>query len=112
MDGKKRNTHEYAINPIPRERRLCMNGLMLHCGGHLKSREEVFAVPLPPETNSYTPLPHESLVTRIEKQLAIEGVVMRDQRLALAKDGQRLFGLMQVQLPGFTGRDYGCVLGL
>lgn len=32
-------------------------GLMLHCGGHLKSREEVFAIPLPEETRSYVPLP-------------------------------------------------------
>jgi hypothetical protein len=27
-----------------------MNGLLLHCGGQLKSREEVFAVPTPPAT--------------------------------------------------------------
>lgn len=89
-----------------------MKGLMLHCGGQLKSREEVFAVPLPQETASYTPLPHESLVTRIERQLAFEGVTVREEKLALAKDGQRLFGLMQVELSAFAGRDYGCVLGL
>ncbi len=89
-----------------------MKGLMLHCGAQLKSRNEVFAVPLPPATESYMPLPHESLVTRIEKQLALEGVEVRDQKLALAKEGQRLFGLMQVELPGSPGRDYGCVLGL
>lgn len=89
-----------------------MNSLMLHCGGHVRSRDEVFAVPLPPETESYVPLPHESLVTRIEKQLAFEGVEIREEKLALAKDGQRLFGLMQVRLPGDRDRDYGCILGL
>ena len=55
-----------------------MNGLMLHCGGQLKPREEVFAVPLPEATSSYVPLPYESFVTRIEKQLAIEGITVRD----------------------------------
>jgi hypothetical protein len=95
---------------------------MLHCGAQLKSREEVFAVPLPPATDSYMPLPHESLVTRIEKQLALEGATTREERLALAKEGQRMFGLIQVELPGSpdrpayaevsAGRDYGCVLGL
>jgi len=89
-----------------------MKGLMLHCGGQLKSRDEVFAVPLPPATDSYVPLPHQSLITRIEKQLALEGVEVREQKLALAKDGQRLFGLMQVELPNSPDRDYGCVLGL
>ena len=36
-----------------------MNGLMLHCGGQLKSREEVFAVPVPQATASYVPLSYE-----------------------------------------------------
>ncbi len=89
-----------------------MNGLMLHCGGQLKSRDEVFAVPLPPATTSYFPLAYESLVTRIEKQLAVEGITIRDEKLALAKNGQRLFGLLQVEMPECPTRDYGCVLGL
>lgn len=98
-----------------------MKGLMLHCGAQLKSRDEVFAVPLPKATDSYVPLPHQSLITRIEKQLALEGVEIRDQKLAITKEGQRLFGLMQVELPECPdrsacrslgeGRDYGCVLG-
>ena len=89
-----------------------MKGLMLHCGGQLKSRDEVFSVPLPEATSSYVPLPHESLITRIEKQLRFEGVTIRDEKLALNKDGQRLFGLIQVELPTFVGEKYGCVLGL
>ncbi len=89
-----------------------MNGLMLHCGGQLKSKEEVFAVPIPEATSSYVPLPYESFVTRIEKQLTVEGIVIKEERLALAKNGQRLFGLMQVQMPGSTVEDYGCVIGL
>lgn len=89
-----------------------MNGLMLHCGGQLKSREEVFAVPLPQATASYVPLSYESLVTRIEKQLAVEGIRITNQQLALAQNGQRLFGLIHVEMPQFATRDYGCVLGL
>lgn len=89
-----------------------MKGLMLHCGGHLKTREEVFAVPLPHATDSYMPLPHESFVTRIEKQLALEGISLKDEKLALAKDGQRLFGLLELVFPNFAAREYGCVLGL
>jgi hypothetical protein len=89
-----------------------MNGLMLHCGAHLKSREDVFAVALPKPTKSYVPLSHQSLVTRIEKQLDFEGITIREEKLALAHEGQRLFGLMQVQIPSFEGQEYGCVLGL
>jgi hypothetical protein len=89
-----------------------MNGLMLHCGGQLKTREEVFAVSPPRETPTYTPLPYESFLTRIEKQLAVEGMKIKAEHLALAKEGQRLFGLLSLEMPGLPPSDYGCVLGL
>lgn len=89
-----------------------MKGLVLHCGAELASREEVFGVPIPTATRTYVPLPYESLIVRIEKQLAVEGITIRDERLALGRDGNRLFGILQVELPGANGSDYGCVLGL
>ncbi|MDA1278123.1 MAG: DUF932 domain-containing protein [Verrucomicrobia bacterium] len=89
-----------------------MKGLMLHCGSQLRSRDEVFAVPVPPATVSYVPVSYESLVTRIEKQVAAEGFTILEEKLALAKNGQRLFGLMRIELSEFPTRDYGCVLGL
>jgi hypothetical protein len=88
-----------------------MNGLMLHCGGQLKTKEEVFAVPPPTATESYVPLSYESFVTRIEKQLLAEDVKVKDERFALAKDGQRMFGLMVLELPGLAIIDHACVLG-
>ena len=89
-----------------------MKGLMLHCGGQLKSRDDVFAVPVPSATATYAPLPYESFLVRIGKQLAVEGIRITEERLALAKDGQRLFGLLALAMPGFVPTDYGCVLGL
>lgn len=88
-----------------------MKGLMLHCGGELKDRQEVFAVPVPPPTASYVPLAYESLVIRLEKQLTVEGITIKDEKLALSKEGQRMFGLMELQIPQFPATDYGCVLG-
>lgn len=89
-----------------------MNGLMLHCGGQLKTREEVFAVPVPPATDTYVPLPYESFVSRIQKQLTVEGIRIKEERLALSSNGQRLFGLMELAMPGSAHHDYGFVLGL
>src|SRR5437667_1920015 len=85
---------------------------MLHCGGQLKTRGEVFAVPAPAATSTYAPLPYESFISRIEKQLAVEGIRITEERLALSKNGQRLFGLLALTMPGFVPTDYGCVLGL
>src|SRR5438552_18644468 len=89
-----------------------MNGLMLHCGGQLKTRSEVFEVPVPPPTATYAPLPYESFIVRIEKQLAVEGIRITEEQLALAKSGQRLFGLIALEMPQLARKDYGCVLGL
>jgi hypothetical protein len=89
-----------------------MQGLMLHCGAELKPREEVFAVSVPVETATYKPLAYESFVTRIEKQLAVESIQIKQSQLALSKNGQRLFGLMELTMEGFTEIDYGFVLGL
>lgn len=89
-----------------------MKGLMLHCGGQLANRENVFAVPAPTATATYAPLPYESFLVRIEKQLAVEGIKISEERLALAKEGQRLFGLLALEMPGHAQTDYGCVLGL
>lgn len=89
-----------------------MNGLMLHCGGQQRSRDEVFTVPVPVATPSYVPLPYESFVTRIEKELAVNEIDIVEERFALAKNGQRLFGLIQLRIPGIEANGYGCVLGL
>lgn len=101
-----------TVQNNPKSEESPMNGLMLHCGGQLRTKEEVFAVPLPEATASYTPLAYESLITRIEKQLAVEGMRVVNEHFALAKMGQRLFGLIQVEIPQFPSGDYGCVIGL
>jgi hypothetical protein len=89
-----------------------MNKLMLHCGGTIRTREEVFAVPTPSETSTYVPLPYESFITRIEKQLMVEGMKVKSEQLALSTNGQRLFGLIEVEMPGVQGLDYGSVIGI
>lgn len=89
-----------------------MNGLMLHCGGQLKTREDVCAVAVPRATATYAPLPYESFLTRVEKQITMEGMRIKEERLALANEGQRLFGLLALEMTGFPQAEFGSVLGL
>ena len=85
-----------------------MNGLLLHCGSQLKTREEVFAVPVPAATPTYTPLPYESFILRIEKQLTVEGIRMTEERLAMFQQPEAVYPHTRfiVDLPagGPTGR--------
>jgi hypothetical protein len=103
---------EVSMNEELPPARPAFSGLMLHCGGQLKTRQEVFGVPLPEATKSYVPLAYESFLTRIEKQVKTEGMEIQDQKLALSHNGQRLFGLLHLKMPGIVAEDYGCVLGL
>lgn len=89
-----------------------MNGLMLHCGGQVKTREEVFAVPVPEATGTYVPLPFESFITSIEKQLLVEGIRVVGEQFALSHNGMRLFGLLGLEMPGYNSTLYRSVLGL
>lgn len=88
-----------------------MTGLMLHCGAMLASREEVLTVPVPPATDSYVPLSYEAFLLRLEKQLAVEQIAILDQKLALSRNGQRLFGLMELYLPQMPEMDFRYILG-
>jgi hypothetical protein len=89
-----------------------MKGLMLHCGGMVKTREEVFAVPVPVATPTYVPLPFESFITRIEKQLLVEGIRVEGEQFALSHNGMRFFGLLGLLIPGHESTLYRSVLGL
>ena len=108
----KHHNHGRMRSLARHKRTPTMTSLMLHCGARLASREEVFAVPTPEATPSYVPLPYASLLTRIEKQLTLEGITITQERLALGKQGQRLFGLLQVQLPQASSEIYGCLIGV
>jgi hypothetical protein len=89
-----------------------MNGLILHCGGQVKTRDEVFAVPVPEATGTYVPLPFESFITRIEKQLLVEGIRVVGEQFALSHNGMRFFGLLGLEMPGHNSALYRSVLGL
>lgn len=86
--------------------------LCLHAGGALASREQVFAVPPPVATDTYHPLSHRSFVERVEKVLGAEQIAVRETQFALAKDGNRFFGLMQLEMPTLPELDYGYILAI
>ena len=53
-------------------------------------REQLFAVPLPQETATYTPVPHEVLVNSIEEQLYKHGLGITKTQFNVAEDGQKM----------------------
>jgi hypothetical protein len=86
--------------------------LMLHCGGQIATREQIAAVQTPEPTNTWRPVPHITLIEQVEKSLATFQMSVVTSAFALAKAGERFFGLMQVALADREEKDYGYVVSL
>lgn len=87
--------------------------LMLHCGGQLATREQIEAVQTPDATLTWQPIPHGTLVSNVESALANSNMRVVSSAYALAKDGNRFFGLMQVAMNNVEeNKDYGYVVSL
>jgi len=82
-----------------------MQGLMLHCGGNRVELDEVKAVETPEATDSWKPIPHSLLIDVIRAEMVGRGIRVTEEAHALARDGQRYFGLIEVEMPEFMGQE-------
>jgi hypothetical protein len=88
------------------------NNIILHCGGNSATLEEIQATPTPSPTRSHVPIPHTELITAVQKSLRGGGYEILQQTHALAEEGQRYFGVMQIANGGGRQSDYGWTIGL
>lgn len=89
--------------------------LLLHCGAQLATLDQVKNTHTPAETKTWTPIPHAELIDKVQTTLDFNGYKIITEAHALGRDGQRYFGLMQVEPRRKTGHepiDSGTVVGL
>jgi len=91
--------------------------LTLHCGAAAVSREQVIAAPTPESTDTWHPIPHNSLIELLETRLPDYGLSIVNQVHGL--HGDRYFGMFQVDsvvggdgTPNESAKDFGLVFGL
>lgn len=81
-----------------------------------KSRPATFGelgIPsLPEKTNTYTPLGHQDLVTRVQSRLQDSGLEISQDSHVMWRNGLRYFGMMQVFHPELKSPDHALVVGL
>ena len=88
-----------------------MLNLCLHSGAHEVPRERLAETPTPAGTRTWSPIPHSRLLDLVETTLGGHGLRVVNQSHALWGDGNRYFGLLEVQ-NGSAHDDYGLVVGL
>jgi len=87
------------------------NDMIIHSGGWHASREDVAAVPIPTATETYHPIPHLDLVERIRERLPRFNMKVVDEKFALARGGNQLFGLLNCT-NGVNADDWRLAIGL
>ncbi len=85
--------------------------LILHCGASTVDLQQVRSVKTPSPTDSWCPIPHDQLITTVQRTLATTNLRIGTQAHSLSHEGQRYFGLMEVHA-NKDSDDYCWVLGL
>ncbi len=85
--------------------------LMLHCGAHKTDRDNVIAAATPEPTDTWHPIPHDRLISRVETSLVEKNLRIVNAAHALSHEGQRYFGLLEVA-NGHTNDDHAWIIGL
>ena len=88
-----------------------MLNLMIHAGAAAVGREAVAACPTPEATRTWQPIPHGRLLGLVEDTLDRSGLKVVNHAHALGRDGNRYFGLLEVQ-NGKPTEGYALVVGV
>lgn len=84
---------------------------MLHAGGTAASRDQLATVITPDNTDTWYPIPHMTLLDKVESELNKLNMRIVHETFALAKNGARMFGLLQIA-NGHNSNDYSWVAGI
>jgi hypothetical protein len=88
------------------------SNLCLHSGGQNVTLEDVLAVTTPPSTETHYPIPHEYLIDNVVENLEGIGWTVKESQWGLNKDGEEMWGVMDLVNGGTTFEDYGVAIGL
>jgi len=87
--------------------------LYLHCGGFSVDREIVECVATPERTDSFVPIPHKEAIELVTSSLRDHGYGIASEAHALAAEGQRYFGLLELAGgDGAAANDHSLIVGL
>jgi hypothetical protein len=104
----------FGIKRQSHRRSSTLNGtLMVHTGGRHRTREELAALPTPPGTDTWKPVPHYELVESLIEGLTTHGItITREEYATSGRDDARLFGVVDLLIPDVAVPDFGMSLGI
>jgi len=91
------------------------DNLILHCGAHHASYDDVLNVQTPNRTHSHVPVPHSEVLSLVGAEMTRLGFNLKDAAHGLSHEGNRYFGLLSYSRPaGPCGDrdDYETIVGV
>lgn len=85
--------------------------LVLHAGGHRVTRDELLTLETPPSTETWYPTPHYVVANNIVTELHFAGYEITREAWALAGEGKRMFGVLDLKREVF-GKDETLAVGV
>ena len=92
-----------------------MPGTLIYKNSELVTRDQLSSIPTPAPTATWRPIAHYDLVGALDRQLAVRDIRIAKEEFALAHNGLRLFGVLELTVPGGNGRsgiDYNFAMGI
>jgi hypothetical protein len=92
-----------------------MPATLTHAPGDLVTRNDLKEIAPPPPTATWKPIAHYDLVQALDRQLAVRDIRIVKEEFALAHEGLRLFGVLELEVPGTnggSGHDYSFAMGI
>jgi hypothetical protein len=87
--------------------------LCLHAGARRVQLNELAAIPAPPATRTWNPVPHHEFVTEIMNGLDLAGIAVMGHEFAVGGvNDALLFGTLTLRVPGFEAGELQPVMGL
>lgn len=84
--------------------------LIAHRGGWSATAGDLASVVVPEETDSYKPVPYPRFIEEVKLHIPRFGLTVEDERYALARDGNQMFGVLTCQ--NGVVKDYALAIGL
>jgi hypothetical protein len=92
-----------------------MTGILAHQESDRVTRDDLKAIAAPPSTPTWKPIAHYDLIQALDRQLLVRDIQIVKEEFALAHGGLRLFGVLDLEVPGTnggSGRDYHFAMGI
>lgn len=87
--------------------------MIIHAGGEMIPKEEIYKVPTPNATQTWRPIPHGFLLGLVEARIEkMEGVEIVGSTHALSHAGARYFGMLEIADSNKPVNGYSVVIGL